>query len=178
MVCFMDIMCIAIIDLIMQHYKKGHTSKIVRLLLIRPINNDILSTEMKLGDVGLTLKLVSQTFNPDTTYKNDSHPQTFVHFTSRTDWQAEDLTRDTSPILSWSGWDSLLLCAFLCCPVSLIMCIILVLGSVSSIRKPLSAAFSLCHTRWTHRWTQRRCIGRSAEPAASTSCFILSSLPV
>lgn len=66
MVCFMDIMCIAIIDLIMQHYKKGHDSKIVRLLLIHSINNDILSTETELGDIGLTLQLVSQAFNLDT----------------------------------------------------------------------------------------------------------------
>lgn len=55
MVCFVDIMCMAIIDLIMQHCKKGHTSKIVRLLLIHSINNDILSTEIELGDIGLTL---------------------------------------------------------------------------------------------------------------------------
>lgn len=55
MVCFMDIMCIAIIDLIMQHYKKGHASKIVRLLLIHSIDNDILSTKIALGDIGLAL---------------------------------------------------------------------------------------------------------------------------
>lgn len=82
----MDIMCIAIIDLIMQHYKKGHTSKIVRLLLIRPINNDISSTEMKLGDSGLTLKPVSQAFNPDTCIKmTPTHKLLFILFQGQTD---------------------------------------------------------------------------------------------
>lgn len=82
----MDIMCIAIIDLIMQHYKKGHTSKIVRLLLIHPINNDISSTEMKLGDIGLTLKLVSLAFNPDTTQKKTpTHKLLFILLQGQTD---------------------------------------------------------------------------------------------
>lgn len=36
-----DIM-LTIVDPIMQHYEKGHASKIVRLLLIHSINNDIL----------------------------------------------------------------------------------------------------------------------------------------
>lgn len=44
----MDIMCMAIIDVIMQHYKKGHTSQIVKLLHCS-INTDILSTEIELG---------------------------------------------------------------------------------------------------------------------------------
>lgn len=37
-----DIMLTTIVDPIMQHYEKGHASKIVRLLLIHSINNDIL----------------------------------------------------------------------------------------------------------------------------------------
>lgn len=49
----MDIMCMAIIDLIMQHYKKGHTSQTVKLLLNRSINTDILSTEIESGVIGL-----------------------------------------------------------------------------------------------------------------------------
>lgn len=36
-----DIM-LTIVDPIMQHYEQGHASKIVRLLLIHSINNDIL----------------------------------------------------------------------------------------------------------------------------------------
>lgn len=49
----MDIMCMAIIDLIMQHYRKGHTSQRVKLLLNCSINTDILSTEIELGDISL-----------------------------------------------------------------------------------------------------------------------------
>lgn len=40
MVCFMRLT--TIVNPIMQHYEKGHASKIVRLLLIHSINNDIL----------------------------------------------------------------------------------------------------------------------------------------
>lgn len=49
----MDIMCIAVIDLIMQHYRKGHTSQTGRLQLNRSINTDILSTEIEIGDIVL-----------------------------------------------------------------------------------------------------------------------------
>lgn len=60
----MDIMCIVIIDFIMQHYKKGHTSKTLRLLRNRSINTDILSTEIEWGDVGApALWPVSREFN-------------------------------------------------------------------------------------------------------------------
>lgn len=108
----------------------------------------------------------------------DFHPQTFIHFTSRTDWETKYLTKISvlKFCLSHFQMYSSLLCAFLCCPIGHAMCIILILGSVSSIRKPLLAVFSPCHTRWTHRWTQRRSIGLLAQSAASTSCFILSSL--
>lgn len=55
MACFVDIMCVAIIDTIVQHCKKGHASKIVSLLLIHSINNDILSTEIELRSIRLAV---------------------------------------------------------------------------------------------------------------------------
>lgn len=55
---FVDIMCVAIIDRIAQHCKKGHASKIVSLLLIHPINNDILSAGIELRRVGLAVQTV------------------------------------------------------------------------------------------------------------------------
>lgn len=41
----MNIMCTAIINLVMQHYKKGHATQTLRLLLNRSINSDTLSTK-------------------------------------------------------------------------------------------------------------------------------------
>lgn len=51
-------MCTAIIDPAMQHYKKGHTSEIVRLLPIHSINNDILYSRSADGQ----LRLHQETF--------------------------------------------------------------------------------------------------------------------
>lgn len=78
-------------------------------------------------------------------------------------------------IMSVTLADGVLLCAFLCYPRGHAMPIILISGSVSSIRKP---AFSPSHTRWTHRWTQQRSIGPLAQSAARKTCFSLSSLSV
>lgn len=164
----------------MQDNKKGHTSKIVELLnqywyFIH--RNRVgrrwygwLSRHLTRTHAHAHMKTFSgfQGFHPQTSSKH-----TFIHLTSRAD-------RETR-YLSWynvvytSRWCSTLLCAPLCCPTGYAMCISLILRSVSSIRELLLAAFSSCHTRWTHRWTQPRPIGPLAQSGSSTSCFNLSS---
>lgn len=61
---FVDIMCVAIIDRVAQLCKKGHASKIVSLLLIRPINNDILSAGIELSRVGRAAQTLCGGFQP------------------------------------------------------------------------------------------------------------------